>query len=345
MPDNIVVTRTFSPNREPINAVELHAFGDASGRGVTAAVYAVVRQDSGTTQGLVAAKAHLAKQRLTIRRLELVAGHMAVNSVDIIRHVLDGFPVTSVYCWLDSSVALHWIRGNEEYQQFVANRVNKIKEHEIDEWRHVPTDQNPTDLGSRGGSVTDADLWWKGPKWLQDRNTWPPNPVTTASEVTEAESKIVREVLAAVTVDQKQDEFDQLLERHDLRKVLRVCAWVVRFVRNSRRDTPSITGPITTAEIEAQTTWWIRRVQARAQNTPKLVSDKLQLNLQPNGEKILECRGRIKGRYPIYLPDDSVFTEKLVRHAHQCTLHGGLGLTMADVREKGSVAEWLERLP
>ena len=61
---------------------------------------------------------------------------------------------------------------------------------------------------------------------MQDRNVWLPNPVTTASEVTEAESKIVREVLAAVTVDQKQDELDQLLERHDLRKVLKyVPGW------------------------------------------------------------------------------------------------------------------------
>ena len=340
LPENIVVTRTFSPYREPINAVELHAFGDASGRGVAAAVYAVVRQDSGTTQGLVAAKARLAKQRLTIPRLGLVAGHMAVSSVDNIRHALDGFPVTSVHCWLDSSVALHWIRGNGEYRQFVANRVKKIKDHEINEWRHVPTDQNPADLGSRGGSVTDADLWWNGPGWLQDRHAWPPNPVTTASEVTEAESKIVREVLAAVTVVQKQDEFDQLLEKHDLRKVLRVCAWVERFVRNSRRSTPSIAGPITTAEIEDRITWWIRRVQTRARNTSKVASDKLQLNLQPNGEEILECRGRIQGRYPIYLPDDSVFTEKLVRHAHLRTHHGGLGLTMAEVREK----YWIPRL-
>lgn len=119
---------------------------------------------------------------------------MAVNSVDKIRHVLDGFPVTSVYCWLDSSVALHWISGNVEYRRFLANRVKKIKEHEINEWGHMPTDHNPADLGSRGGSVTDAELWWNGPKWLENRNTWLPNPVTTASEVTEAESKIVREM-------------------------------------------------------------------------------------------------------------------------------------------------------
>ena len=63
---------------------------------------------------LVAAKVRLAKQRLTIPRLELVAGDMAVNSVDNIRHVLDGFPVTSVLSWLDSSVALQWICGNGE---------------------------------------------------------------------------------------------------------------------------------------------------------------------------------------------------------------------------------------
>ena len=70
--------------------MEFHAFGDESGRGVAAAVYTVVRQDSGTTQGLVAAKARLAKQRLTIPRLELAAEHMAVNSVDNTHHVLDG---------------------------------------------------------------------------------------------------------------------------------------------------------------------------------------------------------------------------------------------------------------
>ena len=207
----------------------------------------------------------------------------------------------------------------------------------------MPTDQNPADLGSRRGSVTDADLWWNGPKRLQDRNTWPPNPVTTASEVTEAESKIVREVLAAVTVDQKQDEFDQLLERHHgLQNVLRVCAWVVRFVQNSRLDTLSITGPITIAEIKARTTWWIRRVQTRSEHSQ---GDQQQTTIQSSAkrEKILECRGLIQGRYPIYLPDDFVFTEKLVHHAHLRSLHWGLGLTMA-VRVRVREKYWIPRL-
>ena len=340
LPKNIVVKRALAPYQEPINEVELHAFGDASGSGVAAAVYAVVRQDSGTTQGLVAAKARLAKQRLTIPRLELVAGHMAANSVDNVRRALDGFPVVSVYCWLDSTVALHWIQGSGEYRQFVANRVRKIKEHRIDEWRHVPSDQNPADLGSRGGSVVASTLWWNGPGWLQDRCEWPSNPVTTASVESAAESKIVREVLAAVTLEQKPDELDQLLELHDLRKSLRVCAWITRFIRNSRRESSKTFGPITTAEIESRKTWWIRRVQTRSLNSPKFAADKLQLNLQPNREGILECHGRIQGHYPTYLPDDSAFTEKLVTDVHERTLHGGLGLTMAEVREDF----WVPRL-
>ncbi|KAK3751386.1 hypothetical protein QZH41_002579 [Actinostola sp. cb2023] len=64
---------------EPTGTIALHAFGDASGRGVAAAVYAVVEQESGVRQGLVAARARLAKQGLTIPRLELVAAHMAVD--------------------------------------------------------------------------------------------------------------------------------------------------------------------------------------------------------------------------------------------------------------------------
>lgn len=42
-------------------------------------VYAVVHQYQGITQQLVNAKSRLAKKNLTITRLELVAGHMAVN--------------------------------------------------------------------------------------------------------------------------------------------------------------------------------------------------------------------------------------------------------------------------
>ena len=80
-------------------------------------------------------------------------------------------------------------------------------------------------------------------------------------------------------------------------------------------------GPITTEEIERQKLWWVKRAQNRAQCTEKFRSDKLQLNLQPNDEGILECRGRIVVEYPIYLPDDDPFTAKLVHLTHIVTRH------------------------
>ena len=139
--------RTIAPFREAINSIQLHSFGDASSKGVCAAVYAVVNQESGTTQGLVTSKSRLSKKSLTIPRLELVAGHMAVNLAVNVRDTLqDCNPV--VYCWLDSTVALYWIQGSGEYRQFVANRVQKIQQHQGIVWRHVPTDQNPADLQS-----------------------------------------------------------------------------------------------------------------------------------------------------------------------------------------------------
>ena len=42
----------------------------------------------------------------------------------------------------------------------------------------------------------------------------------------------------------------------------------------------------------------------------------------------------------MYLPDKELFSEKLVAPAHKTTLHGGVGLTMAKVRER----YWVPRL-
>ena len=77
--------RALVQYQEPISSISLHVFGDASGVGVATAAFTVVTQPSGVTQGIVAAKARLAKQGLTIPRLELVACHMATNLANNVR--------------------------------------------------------------------------------------------------------------------------------------------------------------------------------------------------------------------------------------------------------------------
>ena len=74
--------------------------------------------------------------------------------------------------------------------------------------------------------------------------------------------------------------------------------------------------------------------------TEKFKQDQLSLNVQKNSKGLYECRGRIQGSYPIYLPPSVVLSEKLVQDAHILTLHGGGGLTMTYIRRD----YWIPRL-
>lgn len=339
LPEMVPIRRSIPVYQEEIEVIQLHAFGDASGRGVCATVYAVVTQASGVSQGLITAKSRLAKQGLTIPRLELVSGHMAVNLATNVRQALEGFPLaTKVHCWLDSSVALHWISDRGEYRQFVANRVSKIQGHANILWHHVPTTDNPADLGSRGGNVSGAELWWKGPTWLADPVQWPPEIVTESSPESTAERKVQQE-LFAVGVEGSND-FDILLGKFGLRKAMRIGAWISRFLHNARTPSNKVQGPLTTSEIAEHELFWVKRAQQQGRSNTNFTEDQEQLNLQLNEDGVLECRGRIQGEYPVYLSDSVLFTAKVVQRAHVTTLHGGVGLTMAKVREKF----WIPRL-
>ena len=124
LPVGETVPRSLAPHHEEIKSMSLHAFGDASNKGVCATVYAVVEQPSGTTQTLVAAKSRLAKKGLTIPRLELIKAHMATNLISNVHEALDNGSVIHLHCWLDSTVVLYWLQDKGDFKQFVANRVN-----------------------------------------------------------------------------------------------------------------------------------------------------------------------------------------------------------------------------
>ena len=142
-----------------------------------------------------------------------------------------------------------------------------------------------------------------------------------------AEAKGKQEILSLVV--RTKDALDHVLKSYQLSRVLRIGAWVYwvwRFVGNCQqqpRNRP--TGPITTEEIELQEFWWIKKAQKTAQY---------------NDQHFLECRGRIMKEYPIYLSDEQPFTMKVVFQAHLSSLHGGVRLTMAKVRER----YWVPRL-
>ena len=153
-----------------------------------------------------------------------------------------------------------------------------------------------------------------------------------------AERKLQQEVFA-VGVETRAD-FDLVLWKFDLRKAVRIGAWVMRFLHNSRNSSSKTKGPLTTVEVEKCQLFLVKRAQLQGMSHAQFDQDQEQLNLQPGEEGVLECRGRIQGEYPIYLPDSALLAAKIVQRAHVTTLHGGVGLTMARVREKF----WIPRL-
>ena len=250
LPDKVEIPRSLAQHQERIVGIDLHGFGDASNLGVASAVFAVIRQAQGAQQSLVTAKSRLAKQGLTIPRQELVSAHMTVNLINNVKEALTGFLVEGVYGRLDSSVALHWIKGNGDYRQFVANRVKKIQQHSFIQWRYVRSDQNPADLGSRGGRVDkSAKLWWEGPAWLAEPESWPPDAVTAATSETQAEAKVVREALFVTKTE--EDVLNETLEKHGYWKAIRMVAWIARFLSNCKaKGAKKKSGSLTTEETE-----------------------------------------------------------------------------------------------
>ena len=222
-----------------------------------AAVYAVVTQASGVAKDPIAAKSRLAKKSLTIPRLELMSGHMTVNLSTNVRVALEGFSMTEdIQCWLNGTVALHWLNNDGEYRRFVANRVKKIQSHPNTQWRRVPSSENPADLGSRGGGVNEAELWWNGPPWFSDPFQWPADIVTKTTDDSNAEKRVQRELFALGV--EANDDFDTVLEKFGLRKAMRICPWISRFDHNSRHPSEKIIGPLTTEETQQQEMSWIK---------------------------------------------------------------------------------------
>ena len=159
--------RSISTHKESITSIDLHVFGDDSIVPNCTAVYAVVNQPSGISQGLVASKSQISKTDLKIPRLKLVSTHMACNLISNVQSDLKNQNIRSALGWADSVVMINWLKRQGGYNQLFRNRVNKIFERNKFNWQYVPTRDNPADLGSRGSLLTEIpEISWKGPSWL-----------------------------------------------------------------------------------------------------------------------------------------------------------------------------------
>ena len=105
--------------------------------------------------------------------------------------------------------------------------------------------------------MSNHPLCWNGLQWLQHKARWPPDIVPNACQQTLAEAKVTRDVFAVAIAE--KDELDTLLEKFSYWEVMRICAWIMRFIRNARSaKMRKLTGPLTTEESIKENVFWVK---------------------------------------------------------------------------------------
>ena len=171
---------SVSVPRSVVNSGEgklsLQGFADASKLAMCATIYVVITySDWNSMQNLLVAKSRIAPKDVSIPRLELVAAHMLAK---LMSHVQGTLCITGeIDLWSDSMTVLYWLASKGTWSKYVRNRVKAIRELGEWRWHYIPTDQNPSDMGTRGLPPAKlGELWFKGPQWLAKRSSWPAEP-------------------------------------------------------------------------------------------------------------------------------------------------------------------------
>ena len=199
------------------------------------------------------------------------------------------------------------------------------------DWRYVPTNDNPSDLGTRGAAPDKlGNLWYKGPDWLQKHDQWPEQP--EIKETTDSKQELAsKRTLVKQGVERDLEMINNMLAKFTYRKLLRVTAYMLRFVKNARKEKSH--GPLTTEEVARAEHIWLKIGQ-------ETLKDDEGFTLRSDENGLLRMDGRVRGYNPIFLPRNCALGRLLVRDIHEKTGHGGVNSTIAATRERF----WVPRL-
>ncbi|KFD68223.1 hypothetical protein M514_19705 [Trichuris suis] len=360
---SLTVPRCVCPTR---GQTELHIFSDASKVAYGAVAYLRVSPDRNNPHiTLLMARARVAPIRqMTTPRLELQAAVIAVTLASSITKG-SSLCIGDVTFWTDSSVVLHWLNGDgRRYSQFVENRASEILNASVaDQWRFVPSKENPADDLSRGLTVTSLHCdhrWFKGPKFFhRHRSDWPTFELPFKGIKKQyLEELVVTRALQLKRSDGNNDAIVDAISRvSELHRLLRIIRLVQRFVNLCRRSRANCTHP----DIETSTfanAWklCIRKVQEECFSTEiNLLKTKAtiparsrlrQLNPFLDEFGIIRVGGRLKhthlsaeAKHPPILSSKHHFTTILIEQVHKDRLHSGTEDTLAEWRARARVID------
>lgn len=291
-----------------------------------------------------------------IPRLELLACLLLSKLLRSLVSAVEGrFVIDRLTCWTDSQIALWWIKKvRKEWKVWVENRVTKIRELVAPRhWKYVRTNSNPADIATRKSwptSLAKNSLWWNGPSFLkQDANDWPVVDVDLVEPLggSEEEKTVVSN---ALTVDVLEGGgVGTVIERKkfsNLNKLLRVTAYVMRFVNNLKMSLNGKVGmrkgDLDVEEIDECERLWCKYEQSFVVGSAQCEKMKISLRLYRGDDDLLRSRTRINDvkdidfnkRNPLLLRKDSHYSKLVVIRAHSQVCHNGVDCTLNHVRTR-----------
>ncbi|XP_068229312.1 LOW QUALITY PROTEIN: uncharacterized protein [Palaemon carinicauda] len=343
----------FSPKAwGKLSHMELHGFGDASEKGYGACVYLRVPVENGSYKvSLVSSKSRVAPiKTITLPRLELMGCLLCSRLVNFVKNTLNLDNCVRVRCWTDSTIALSWIqRDVSKKDLFVANRVKEIRELTPPScWQHCVSKDNPADLITRGllaDKLVDSTMWLYGPSMLkesqyQEREG---NPVKYKDEIG------MESTAVCLNVQGMPDNPLIDLDRYSkLSKVLRVTAYVLRFIINCRNSNNKVAGPLITEEIDFAKLKLIYCIQREMFSAEiKVLLGKKAIpqwsklrNLDPflDDKGLIRIRGRLEfsnleydTKHPVIIPKGQL-AKLLIRFQHRFLKHAGVDTVISSLR-------------
>ena len=142
---------------------------------------------------------------------------------------------------------LAWIRsGAIKYKPYIKNKLIEIQElHPIDVWKFVPGKENTTaDLISKGCKYKDLEKIIRGPRLLyQKKEKWLHSSLIQNKDEIDSE-KNSKMLINTVTPD---DPVIHINRFSSWRRLVRVTAYIMRFISKYNIRIPEETGPDLTA--------------------------------------------------------------------------------------------------
>ncbi|GFR05228.1 integrase catalytic domain-containing protein [Trichonephila clavata] len=224
---------------QELSSVDIHCFSDASKSAYGTILYLrFVTCNNKIETSFICSKSRVAPLKsLTLPRLELTAVLLSARLAKQVSSCLKFN--ANIYYWTDSLISYYWTCGDSSaIKPYVKNLVQEIQLlSDPSQWGHCPGKDNPADLISRGTSavkLAQNELWWHGPPWLKlAPDHWPNRQRDILdSELCSEELEYRSSVRVAVT--QQRESLVDINRFSSLKKLLKVTAWVFRFVNNAR---------------------------------------------------------------------------------------------------------------